>query len=367
MGKINNFLNNFLEYLKKINVYPTGFQFFFLSIFCLCILFLLLDGQTSFSTVNPGMILIWNLWWPLIPLILVFTGRLWCSFCPFASVSIMVSRIFPHHLFNPEPLVKNGALIAIIFFSFLQIGDNTFVIAVSKQYTLFVFLTLFALLIISAIFYDYKTYCKTICPFGLFSHTYHRFFLLKILNGDKHCDNCYQSEKGKSHYARRLLYQPVQVNPLQRDWKSKIECLKKCSNASVKIAYMNPLKQGTFAGKLELIDILIPSTILTLFVMHVFIKSNFFVHLYSSFHFPFSIGLNNFIILMVAFALSINVMIQMGFIYISKYLLLISKENIYRGMVCITPLLIAFHISIVLHDLNGISIVRHIFPSLNFL
>jgi len=193
------------------------------------------------------------------------------------------------------------------------------------------------------------------------------FVYLKILNSNNHCDNCYRAEDAKCHSDGHLLHQSAQVALPQRDWTSILECLKRCDNATARITYVNPLKQGLFVEQLNLTEVLIPSMILTLFVIYVFIKSNFFAHLYDSFHFSHSIGLSNFIILMTAIALSINLMIQMGIIYISKYFLSLQKELIYHGMVCITPLLIAFHISIVLHDLNGIATVSHLFPILKLL
>src|SRR3990172_4236348 len=66
-------------------LYPRLPQTIFLIVFVFA-LSALLWGPDS-PQENFGSVMIWILWWPLIPLSFVFLGRIWCALCPWGALS----------------------------------------------------------------------------------------------------------------------------------------------------------------------------------------------------------------------------------------------------------------------------------------
>lgn len=368
MEQINNLLNSILTFLKKTKFYPLILQILLVFLLGFTILSLLSKNQNTFSTLNPGMILLWHIWWPAIPLIILLTGRLWCSVCPFSSIAIMLNKIFPYRLLDSGKLIKYGFIIGLFVFTALLALDNMFTVAFNPHYTGMFLLSLLSLLVIIAILYDCKTYCNTVCPFGLLSRVYNRFSFMKIAKSDEICSRCDRTDWIESKPIRHDRHNNTpRLIRLNRDWKTNLECLKKCDAGSMKIAYVNPFRSIFSNRKLELIEVLIPSTIIVLFANHVFIKSAYFIHLYNDTQSLIALDLSHFIILWMALIFFINISLNLFIIYISNNLLRVNKYFVYKSIICITPLLIFFHIALMLHDISEIASAGHIYPILNFL
>lgn len=368
MVQINHLLNSILTFLKKTKIFPLILQILLFFLFGFTILSVLSKNQNTFSTLNPGMILLWHIWWPAMPLIILLTGRLWCAVCPFSSIAIMLNKIFPYRLLESGKLVKYGLIIGLFFFTALLALDNTHTVAFNPHYTGLFLLSLLSLLIIFTIFYDYKTYCKTICPFGLLSRVYNRFSFMKITKNDQICSRCNRTDwiESKTIRGNRDPANPRPIR-LKQDWKTNLECLKRCDAGSTQIALVNPFQTIFSAGKLKLIEVLLPSTIIVLFANHVFIKSTYFIHLYNLSQIRITLDLNQFIILWMALLFFINIALNLFIIFVSDNVLRVNRYFVYKSIICITPLLIFFHIALVLHELSEITSAGHIYPILNFL
>ena len=179
----------------------------------------------------------WNLWWPLIPVLLLFTGRLWCSICPFSSIANLLNRVFPFRMFSSEPVTKISLISAGAVFTAIMTVDTIFPIAHSAGHTLVFLLTLLSLMAIIAILFDYKTYCNAVCPFGLFARIYSRASFLKINNADTICNECKRQSWIETDPISQRSMGGGSVET--RDWKFKLECLKKCNAGSVNLLFEN--------------------------------------------------------------------------------------------------------------------------------
>jgi len=363
MKKIDVFLNKLLSSLRTTKIYPFLFQLLIFSIFCF--LFISLINRNEFSSLKLGMIIVWHIWWPLIPILVIFTGRLWCSICPFSSTANLLNKIFPYRMFNGRLVIQYGFIVALFVFAVIVAIDIIFVIKFNQYYTLIFFLTLFSMLIAIAIMFDYKTYCNTICPFGLISKIYNRFSFLKIKDNDNICSECKKEAWIKSAPIGELKKNNSEFE--NRDWKFKLECLKGCRVDSMKILYVNPLKENPSFDGLKLAEALAPSMIIILFSVYVFLKSNYFINIYNNLQLSFTFSLNFFIITIIILAIIINILINMAIINVSSNVLKIENTIAYKGFYSLTPLLIFFHISLVLRDMRGITSLGHLYPALGFL
>jgi len=351
-----------LFFFKKLKIYPFFFQIFFFLIFSLLIVSLL--SNNDLSSLNTGMMILWYIWWPAIPFLILFTGRLWCSVCPFSSTAIVINKLFPYRILNPNALIQNGFIIALFTFIIIIGIDNIFSIASNQKYTLIFFFSLYSILIIFSILFDYKTYCNVICPFGIIAKLYGRFSFLKIKRNNKICCN-YKWEKWKitsliKNCGSNNYYK---INK-KEGWRFKLECLKKCKINSAHIEYTSPLKDKSSFEGLKIIEILAPSIIIALFSAYVFLKSNYAANLFIKFQSHLAIDFNIFILLSIMIVLSLTVLSNLFVIYISLILFKVDRDIIYKGFYCLVPILILFHISLVLKDIRGIVSLNHIYPFL---
>lgn len=365
MEKVDDFINKTLSLLRRIKIYPFLLQILIFSIFCFLMISLI--KRNALSTLNPGMMIIWHIWWPLIPLLILFTGRLWCSICPFSSTANVINKILPYHFLDPKTLNKSGLTIALIVFITITALDSIFPMIFNQSYTLIFFLTLFSMMIVLAILYDDQTYCNVICLFGVFSRVYERFSLLKIQNTNNICTKCNRSVWIKSSRFGKSIIEDKNRAFENRNWKLQVECLKKCPTNSMRITYVNPLKDKSAFDGLMLAEVLAPSIIIVLFTVYIFIKSYYFIYLYNTLQLFFTLSLNSFIIIAVAFVTVSISLINLAIIYVARYDLKTDKDIILKSFTSIAPLLLFFHISLVLKEMHGITSIGHLSETWSFL
>ncbi|MCP4675527.1 MAG: 4Fe-4S binding protein, partial [Deltaproteobacteria bacterium] len=87
----DSLLNRAFWFLKKTRVYPLALQIILFIILVVVMTFL---GESSeFSHQSLSTILLWNVWWPLVPVLFLLTGRIWCTVCPFSSIATLAGRL----------------------------------------------------------------------------------------------------------------------------------------------------------------------------------------------------------------------------------------------------------------------------------
>jgi polyferredoxin len=72
-------------------LYPGVLRWSMAAVFAL-VGYQLLAGPASEHD-NLGSALMWVVWWPLLPIVIVVLGRFWCAICPFATLSDWVRTI----------------------------------------------------------------------------------------------------------------------------------------------------------------------------------------------------------------------------------------------------------------------------------
>jgi len=74
----------------KSKWYPGIFQWIVIFVFSI-IVYELVMGTVDPSK-NFGTTMTWVLWWPIIPVLFLVTGRFWCAICPFGKLSDIVRK-----------------------------------------------------------------------------------------------------------------------------------------------------------------------------------------------------------------------------------------------------------------------------------
>ena len=146
------------RWYPKILQIPTLFFFGF-------IIYFFFFGSASYAK-NPGSVLAWTLWWPLVPLTFILFGRIWCVICPIPLVGEFFQKFFAPTR-KPGPfLVKYGIWITDGIFIGITLFDRLYGMVDNPLLSGLVFLLILFGVIVLSIRYERRTFCKHICFLG---------------------------------------------------------------------------------------------------------------------------------------------------------------------------------------------------------
>ncbi len=133
MNSSTDVFNRSLFFLKRVKIFPLVFQVAIFIAFCL--LMYSLAVPEYLKSLNTGMLVIWNVWWPLIPFLIFFSGRLWCTVCPFSATANILNKLFPYRIISNRFLLDHRFIIGLLSFMVILSLDNIFSIAANQYYT----------------------------------------------------------------------------------------------------------------------------------------------------------------------------------------------------------------------------------------
>src|SRR4030042_1150380 len=79
-----------IDPLLRWRYYPRLFHWLFFAATVVLAYFAFAPGQKGEG--NLATEVVWRLWWPLLPFVLLIGGRIWCGVCPFGGVSDAAGR-----------------------------------------------------------------------------------------------------------------------------------------------------------------------------------------------------------------------------------------------------------------------------------
>ncbi len=130
---------------------------------------------------NVGAALVWQLWWPLLPFLILLTARAWCAVCPFAALSSMAQRTRPSAIPVPPPWVRRtGPWLAAI--SLALVGFLFLLLSLESNGPLTaILLLLFASATLAAgTLWRGRVWCRYLCPLGMMAGLYSRLAFLRL-------------------------------------------------------------------------------------------------------------------------------------------------------------------------------------------
>lgn len=152
--------------------YPLlGIKFVSVAVFVLLIVAGLFG--TSYPERNLATAFVWNLWWPLVVVSVLFLGTAWCAVCPWDTLSNWIVRrrlwrrasphpglnlSVPRHLHNVWP-----ALFLFMGLTWLELGVGVTSIPVA---TAMMALAMLVLSVIFLLLFERKAFCRYACPVG---------------------------------------------------------------------------------------------------------------------------------------------------------------------------------------------------------
>lgn len=147
-------------------------------------------GSTAYiRKTNLGSLVIWYLWWPVIIVMAVFWGRLWCIVCPIELLTTLFAKIgFRRH--RPH-WVLSGWGITVFYILILVVGIEGFHIHHNPVAMSVYLVTILVTALVVGLIFEKNTFCRSFCPVGNLLALYSRLsFLGWRVKSHEKCDHC---------------------------------------------------------------------------------------------------------------------------------------------------------------------------------
>ncbi|SHH17189.1 4Fe-4S binding protein [Desulfosporosinus lacus] len=239
-----NFLNfKPLKWFLQSSLYPSIFQWAAVLVFAV-IMVQTLAGPTSAHD-NFGTAATWVLWWPLLPLFFFLFGRFWCGVCPFGLVSDLTQKVFGANRKVPNFLRKYGLWIIDITFIFITWSDHVWGIVESPRGSGTLLLLILGGVMITAMFFERRTWCRYLCFLGSLSGNYSRAGMLELRADKEICKTCTTRDcyKGNSKTAGCPMFEFPMAMENNANCNLCGNCIKSCPHDSIRISPRKPTSE----------------------------------------------------------------------------------------------------------------------------
>ncbi len=208
---------------------------------------LLPEGRalTTFET-NPGMLLTWVIWFPLLPLSAVLLGRVWCGICPIAGVGNIFAKILRFNLRVPRLFKRLDFWLLILAFLFLDFFEDLWGVAEKPVATGLLLVVVVSAAVFVTVLFERQTFCRYLCPLGGMLGAYSTMSPLEIRGNKKVCQTqcgqhlCYKGSK-------RAAACPLSSYPASLTQGTEclmcFNCIKSCESRGVKLNLRPPLAE----------------------------------------------------------------------------------------------------------------------------
>jgi polyferredoxin len=227
--------------------YPGVFQWPAVAVFSLVVWELLAGPQTAHD--NLGTALVWVLWWPVIPILFVAAGRVWCAVCPFGKLSDLVQRAVGVNRRVPRFLKKYGIWIIDAQFILITWSDHIWGIVESPWGTGILLLLLTTAVIVSGAFFQRRTFCRYLCFLGGLAGNYTRAGAVALRADPDVCVTCTARAvcfNGGPKAPACSMFEFPRVMDSSADCNLCVNCVKNCPNDAISITLRPPTRELWF-------------------------------------------------------------------------------------------------------------------------
>ena len=142
--------------LMKSRWYPAVIAWPTLAVFAFITYELVMGPSAAHD--NFGTALTWVLWWPVLPIMFLFAGRIWCTLCPFGTINDLVQRFVGNNRPVPLFLKKFGIWIIDGIFMLITWSDHLWGVVESPLNSGILLLLITLGAVVSGAFFERRTW-----------------------------------------------------------------------------------------------------------------------------------------------------------------------------------------------------------------
>ena len=199
----------------------------------------------QFAT-NPGMLVTWLVWFPLLPVSAFLVGRFWCGVCPIAGIGDLAGRVMRFNLPAPTLLKRLDFWLLAITFILVDYVEELFGVADRPWATAMFLVVIIYLAVGMTVLFERKTFCKYVCPLAGVLGAYSAMSIFEVRGNKKVCQTqCgdHTCHKGTAEVAGcPLSAYPASINT-NAECMMCLNCLRTCENRGVQLNLRPPLQE----------------------------------------------------------------------------------------------------------------------------
>ena len=245
---------NFLDYaplksLLKSRWYPLIFVLPTIIVFGVIVMQLFFGS--SEASYNFGSVMVWILLWPILPVLFLLFGRLWCSVCPLSRVSDEVQKKVGMHKKVPKFLQTYGVWIIIFAFLVITWSDVIFGIVESPLNTGILLLFVFTGVVFMGAVFERRAWCRYLCFLGGLSSNYSMSSALELRADSDVCKTCKTPScyKGNGKTEGCSMFEYPRTMDSNRACNFCSNCIKTCDLDAIRITPRPPTSELWFIKK----------------------------------------------------------------------------------------------------------------------
>ena len=225
--------------------YPAIFQYPLLFFFLVILLWAFFG--TIQASKNIATLMIWGLWWALLPFSFLLFGRIWCGVCPLAKTGELVQRWFKRTRKDPGHFLRRyGTWVMIALFVLLTWFDRISSFASSPRSTGILLLFLFFGAALTMYFFQRRAWCRYMCPLGALSGIYSMVSFMELRARRETCKReCRGKEciNGSESVSSCPLFERPLAMESNRNCNFCGNCVKICQHHALSWRLRFPLKE----------------------------------------------------------------------------------------------------------------------------
>lgn len=199
----------------------------------------------EFAT-NPGMLVTWLVWFPILPISAFLLGRIWCGVCPIAGIGDLAGRVKRYNMPVPKFLKEAGFWLLAGAFLLVDYVEELFGVADRPIATAVFLLVIVYLAVAFTVLFERKAFCHHLCPLAAVLGTYSTMGVFEVRGNKKVC----QTQCGEHTCFKgtdTIEGCPLSAYPASIATNAECmmcgNCLKNCENRGVQLNLRPPLSE----------------------------------------------------------------------------------------------------------------------------
>ncbi len=195
---------------------------------------------------NPGMLITWLIWFPILPISAFLIGRIWCGMCPIAGIGDLFARIKKFNLPVPKFLKSMNFWLVILAFLFLEFTEELFGVADKPLATGVLLVIIISMSVLFCVLFERKAFCRYVCPLAAVLGTYSTLSIAEVRGNKKICQTqCGQHScfKGTEQAEGCPMFSYPASLTTNTECMMCLNCLKSCDNRGVQVNLRPPLQE----------------------------------------------------------------------------------------------------------------------------
>lgn len=197
------------------------------------------DVLMQLRNTNLPNLLVWSMWWPLLILVTIFFGRLWCTVCPVELISRLCSKIGLK--MDPPHFLKSYWMVTLLYAFISIVAVRYWDIHRVPHYMAMYLLIAYSSAAVIGLLFKERTFCKYLCPISVLLAFYSLLSKWGVhVKTKPNCTVCEQKNCMNPTAPRSFLASPClsQVNVLDQTHDKRrcqlcMHCVKLCPTDNV--------------------------------------------------------------------------------------------------------------------------------------